>query len=110
MEVLGVLLIPLVLAYMVAPIAAFFMALGNRKMLGELNLRLNALSQRLVDIERRQGPAAPHLYCPRMKTLYRAARVYPFAHRATGEWVLVDGRHVERVGSGEPPAADLTER
>ena len=41
-----------------------------------------------------------------MKTLYRAARVYPFAHRATGEWVLVDGRHVERVGSGDPPAAD----
>jgi hypothetical protein len=24
----------------------------------------------------------------------------------TGEWVLTDGRHVERVGSGEPPQAD----
>lgn len=23
-----------------------------------------------------------------------------------GEWVLVDGRHVERVGTGEPPGAD----
>jgi predicted amidohydrolase YtcJ len=41
-----------------------------------------------------------------MKSLYRAARVYPIAHRATGEWVLVDGRHVERVGSGDAPAAD----
>ena len=25
-----------------------------------------------------------------------------------GEWILVDGRHVERVGTGEPPEADLT--
>ncbi len=24
----------------------------------------------------------------------------------TGEWVLTDGRHVERVGSGDPPQAD----
>jgi uncharacterized membrane protein len=58
MEVLGVLLIPLVLAYMVAPIAAFFMAHGNRKMLAELNLRLNGLSQRLLDIERGRGPTS----------------------------------------------------
>src|SRR5919108_4429637 len=43
-----------------------------------------------------------------MKTLYRAARVHTLSHPAMGEWLLVDGRHVERVGSGEPPAADRT--
>ena len=61
MEVLGVLLIPLALAYLVAPIAAFFMALGNRKVMVEL-------TQRLTELERRAGitpspgttvPAAP---------------------------------------------------
>jgi predicted amidohydrolase YtcJ len=41
-----------------------------------------------------------------LKSLYRASRVYTLSHRGTGEWVLVDGRHVERVGSGEPPASD----
>ena len=43
-----------------------------------------------------------------MKTLYRASRVHTFSHPAMGEWLLVDGRHVERVGSGDPPAADRT--
>jgi predicted amidohydrolase YtcJ len=41
-----------------------------------------------------------------VRTLYRASRVYTLSHPAAGEWVLVDGRHVERVGSGEPPRAD----
>ena len=41
-----------------------------------------------------------------MKTLYRAARVYTLGHPAMGEWLLVDERHVERVGSGPPPHAD----
>ncbi|GIU99750.1 MAG: amidohydrolase [Actinomycetota bacterium] len=41
-----------------------------------------------------------------MRTLYRASRVHTLAHPATGEWVLVDGRHVERVGVGDPPSAD----
>ena len=41
-----------------------------------------------------------------MKTLYRASRVHTLAYPATGEWMLVDERHVERVGIGEPPAAD----
>src|SRR5438093_8164899 len=41
-----------------------------------------------------------------MRTLYRAARVRTFSHPAEGEWLLVDGRHVQRVGSGEPPGAD----
>src|SRR4051812_36039753 len=41
-----------------------------------------------------------------MRTLYRAGRVHTFAHPATGEWVLVDERHVERVGVGDPPDAD----
>jgi predicted amidohydrolase YtcJ len=41
-----------------------------------------------------------------MRTLFRAARVHTFASPRTGEWVLVDGRHVQRVGVGEPPEAD----
>ncbi len=41
-----------------------------------------------------------------MRTLYRAATVHTNAHPPTGEWILVDGRHVERVGTGEPPAAE----
>jgi predicted amidohydrolase YtcJ len=43
-----------------------------------------------------------------MKTLYRATRVYTLSHPAVGEWVLVDDRHIERVGTGEAPAADRT--
>ena len=30
------------------------------------------------------------------------------AYPATGEWLLVDGRHVQRVGAGDPPDADRT--
>jgi len=41
-----------------------------------------------------------------VKTLYRATRVYTLGHPSIGEWLLVDGRHVERVGVGEPPRAD----
>jgi predicted amidohydrolase YtcJ len=41
-----------------------------------------------------------------MRTLYRATRVATLTHPAVGEWLLVDDRHVERVGTGEPPAAD----
>jgi predicted amidohydrolase YtcJ len=41
-----------------------------------------------------------------VRTLYRATRVYTLSHRAVGEWLLVDERHVERVGSGDPPDAD----
>lgn len=41
-----------------------------------------------------------------MKTLYRASKVVTLSHPGTGEWVLIDGRHVERVGSGAPPDAD----
>ena len=41
-----------------------------------------------------------------MKTLLRAARVHTLAFPETGEWVLVDGRHIQRVGSGAPPVAD----
>ena len=43
-----------------------------------------------------------------MRTLYRAARVHTLSHPATGEWLLVDDRHVQRVGAGEPPASDRT--
>lgn len=41
-----------------------------------------------------------------MRSLYRARRVHTFGHPPAGDWVLVDGRHVERVGVGEPPRAD----
>ena len=41
-----------------------------------------------------------------VKTIYRASRVHTHAEPAIAEWVLVDERHVERVGSGETPAAD----
>jgi predicted amidohydrolase YtcJ len=41
-----------------------------------------------------------------VRTLYRAARIRTQSHPETGEWLLVDGRHVQRVGSGDPPAAD----
>src|SRR5215210_7045535 len=41
-----------------------------------------------------------------MRTLYRARAVYTQSYPATGEWILVDDRHVQRVGSGDPPAAD----
>ena len=41
-----------------------------------------------------------------MKTLYRAARVHTMGYPETGEWLLTDGRHVQRVGTGEPPQAD----
>jgi hypothetical protein len=41
-----------------------------------------------------------------MRTLYRASRVYTLSYPTTGEWILIDGRHVQRVGAGEPPEAD----
>lgn len=41
-----------------------------------------------------------------LRTLYRASRIRTLSHRPDGEWMLVDGRHVERVGAGEPPASD----
>jgi predicted amidohydrolase YtcJ len=50
-------------------------------------------------------PQAP-AYNRAVRTLYRASRVHTFSLPPEGEWVLIDGRHVERVGSGDPPAAD----
>ena len=41
-----------------------------------------------------------------VRTLYRAARVHTLSHPRTGEWLLVDDRHVQRVGTGDPPQAD----
>lgn len=41
-----------------------------------------------------------------MRTLYRAARVHTLSFPQSGEWILVDDRHIQRVGSGEPPGAD----
>jgi predicted amidohydrolase YtcJ len=43
-----------------------------------------------------------------VRTLYRASRVVTLSHPTTGEWILIDERHVERVGTGDPPAADAT--
>jgi predicted amidohydrolase YtcJ len=41
-----------------------------------------------------------------VRTLYRASRVHTFSLQPSGEWILVDDRHVERVGTGDPPSAD----
>jgi predicted amidohydrolase YtcJ len=41
-----------------------------------------------------------------VRTLYRARQVHTQAHPATGQWLLVDDRHIERVGVGDPPSAD----
>src|SRR5919106_1968393 len=41
-----------------------------------------------------------------MRTVYRASRVHTLSHPSTGEWILVDDRHVQRVGTGDPPEAD----
>jgi predicted amidohydrolase YtcJ len=41
-----------------------------------------------------------------VRTLYRARLVHTLAYPVTGEWLLTDGRHVQRVGSGDPPQAD----
>jgi predicted amidohydrolase YtcJ len=41
-----------------------------------------------------------------MRTLYLADRVHTLAAPRTGEWLLIDDRHVQRVGTGEPPEAD----
>ncbi len=41
-----------------------------------------------------------------MRTLFRASTVRTQAHPEVAGWVLVDGRHVERVGSGDVPEAD----
>ncbi len=43
-----------------------------------------------------------------IRTLYRATCVRTQGQPAMGEWLLVDGRHVERVGTGDPPPADRT--
>ncbi|MGZ5300671.1 MAG: amidohydrolase family protein, partial [Actinomycetota bacterium] len=43
-----------------------------------------------------------------MRTLYRAARVHTLSYPQTGEWVLIDDRHIQRVGSGDTPNADRT--
>jgi predicted amidohydrolase YtcJ len=43
-----------------------------------------------------------------VKTLYRASLVRTLTYPQTAEWVLIDGRHIQRVGSGDPPAADRT--
>jgi predicted amidohydrolase YtcJ len=40
-----------------------------------------------------------------MRTLYRASVIHTLSYPRTGEWILVDGRHVQRVGTGEPPEA-----
>jgi predicted amidohydrolase YtcJ len=41
-----------------------------------------------------------------VRTLYRASLVRTLAYPQTAEWVLIDGRHVQRAGSGDPPQAD----
>src|SRR6476646_4506393 len=56
----------------------------------------------------RAGDRRPQETTGPVKTLYRVSRVRTLSRPAEGEWILVDGRHVERVGIGEPPGADRT--
>src|SRR5262245_56038801 len=53
-----------------------------------------------------RGGERPWHHARDVRSLYRARRVHTFGHPPTGDWVLVDGRHAERVGAGEPPSAD----
>ena len=48
MEALGILLVPLGIAYLIAPIASFFMALSNRKTVNQLFLRIADLERKLA--------------------------------------------------------------
>ncbi len=41
-----------------------------------------------------------------MRTLYLASEVLTLSYPPVGEWLLIDGRHVQRVGTGEAPQAD----
>jgi predicted amidohydrolase YtcJ len=41
-----------------------------------------------------------------VRTLYRASHVLTLGHPPSGDWLLVDGRHVQRVGTGQAPEAD----
>ena len=41
-----------------------------------------------------------------VRTLYRVALVRTQTYPESGEWLLVDDRHVQRVGVGDPPGAD----
>ena len=50
MEVFGILLVPLGIAYLIAPIAAFFMSAGNRKTIGEMFLRIVDLERKLAEM------------------------------------------------------------
>jgi predicted amidohydrolase YtcJ len=38
--------------------------------------------------------------------VYRATRVRTQSFPEVGEWVLIDGRHIQRVGTGDQPEAD----
>ena len=58
MEVLGVLLVPIAIAYLIAPIASFFMAIGNRRTIAELFQRVSELDRKIAELGRAQ-PAAP---------------------------------------------------
>src|SRR6266536_212986 len=50
-------------------------------------------------------PGARHSHSS-LNTLDRATLVYTLSHPAVGEWVLVDNRHIERIGTGDPPESD----
>jgi predicted amidohydrolase YtcJ len=43
-----------------------------------------------------------------VRTLYRASLVRTLGGVPDGTWVLADDRHIQRVGSGDPPQADRT--
>ena len=87
-----------------------------RRALDRVGLRPNEAKTDLVDDPRAVAAAlgrhASHSLDPlrammrRREDPYRAERVRTLTYPQTGKWVLTDGRHVERVGSGDPPQAD----
>jgi predicted amidohydrolase YtcJ len=41
-----------------------------------------------------------------VRTVYRARAIHTLGHPPAGDWLLIDDRHVQRIGIGDPPGAD----
>ena len=78
--------------------AAALAELGLREHEGKRSTSLSTLAGRAIVRRRR----SPWHHARVVRSLYRARRVHTFGHPPAGEWVLVDGRHVERVGRRRP--------
>ncbi|MGZ5895847.1 MAG: DUF2339 domain-containing protein [Xanthobacteraceae bacterium] len=108
MEALGVLLIPLAIAYFVAPIAAFFMALGNRKATQELLLRIADLERKLA-LAARTGTAPSPAQSPSAAETPQPDRVEPTTAPAEPAPLSPPQTiHVPPSPPSPPPAASPT--